>query len=68
LQVSVDLGIPDHVWQEKRASISATINGLGDKFKPELHVAWLAYIRETYPDGPVEASANPIPIISYYFT
>jgi hypothetical protein len=53
LQVRVDLGIPDHVWQEKRATIAATIDGLGDKFKPELHAAWLAYIRETYPDGPV---------------
>jgi hypothetical protein len=51
LQVRVDLGIPDHVWQEKRATIAATIDGLGDKFKPELRAAWLAY--ETYPDGPV---------------
>ena len=53
-QVRVDLGIPDHVRKEKRATIAATIDGLGDKFKPELRAAWLAYIRETYPDGPVE--------------
>jgi hypothetical protein len=52
-QVRVDLGIADHVWQEKRAAIAAGINGLGDKFKPELRAAWLEYIRETYPDGPV---------------
>jgi hypothetical protein len=26
---------------------------LDAKFKPELRAAWLAYIRETYPDGPV---------------
>ncbi len=53
MQVRVDLGIPKHVWQEKRATFAATIDGLGDKFKPELRAAWLAYIRETYPDGPV---------------
>ncbi len=53
LQVRIELGIPDHVWQEKRSVIAATIDGLGTKFKPELCAAWLAYIRETYPDGPV---------------
>jgi hypothetical protein len=45
--------IPNHVWQEKCSVITATINSLGDKFKPELLAAWLAYIRETYPNGPV---------------
>jgi hypothetical protein len=58
----VELGIADQekraaiaasVWQEKRAAIATSIDGLGDKFKPELRVAWLAYIRETYPNGPV---------------
>jgi hypothetical protein len=53
LQVRVDLGLANHVWQDKRAAIAASIDGLGDKFKPELRVAWLAYIRETYPNGPV---------------
>ena len=56
-QVRVDLGIPDHVWQEQRAVIASSINGLGDRFKPELRAGWLAYIRQNYPDGPVEAPA-----------
>ena len=56
MQVRIDLGIADHVWQEKRAAIAATIDQLGDKFKPELHAGWLAYIRKTYPDGPAAAS------------
>jgi hypothetical protein len=38
-QVRVELGIPNHVWQEKRATIAASIDGLGDKFKPELRAA-----------------------------
>ncbi len=56
MQVCIDLGIADHVWQEKRAAIAATIDLLGDEFKPELRAGWLAYIRETYPDGPAAAS------------
>ena len=56
LQVRIDLGIADHVWQEKRAAIAATIDLLGDKFKPELRAGWLAYIRKSYQDGPVAAS------------
>ncbi len=30
LQVRVELGIADHVWQEKHAAIAASIDGLGD--------------------------------------
>ena len=56
-QVRVDIGIPDHVWQEQRAVIASSIDGLGDRFKPELRAGWLAYIRQNYPDGPVEAPA-----------
>jgi hypothetical protein len=55
-QVRINTGIADHVWQDKRAKIAATIDHLGDKFKPELRAGWLAYIRENYPDGPVAAS------------
>jgi hypothetical protein len=46
LQVYVEFGIPNHVWQEKRL----------DKFKPEVRAGWLSYIRETYPVGPVAAA------------
>ncbi len=56
MQVHVDFRIVNHVWQEKRAAIAASINGLGDKIKPELRAAWLAYIPETYLDGLVEAT------------
>ncbi len=47
LQVCDDLWIANLVWQEKCAAIAANtanIDGLGDKFKPELSAAWLAYI------------------------
>ena len=57
-QVRVELGIADHVWQEKRAAIAETVDALRDRFKPELRSGWLAYIRETYPDGPVAPGAT----------
>ncbi len=57
-QVRVELGIADHVWQEKRAAIAETVDALGDRFKPELRTGWLVYIRETYPDGPVAPDAT----------
>ena len=56
-QACADLGIPDHVWMEQRATIASIIDGLGDRFKPELRAGWLTYIRQNYPDGPVEAHA-----------
>ena len=56
MQVRIDIRIADHVWQEKRAAIAATIDQLGDKFKPELRPGWLVYISKTYPDGPAAAS------------
>jgi hypothetical protein len=56
-QVHADLGLAYNIWQEQRAVIASTIDGLGDRFKPELRAGWLAYIRENYPDGPVDAHA-----------
>ena len=51
------MSILDHVWTEQRAIIASSFDGLGDRFKPELRAGWLAYIRQNYPDGPVDAHA-----------
>ena len=55
LQLRVDLGIADHVWQEKRNDIAKTVNSLGDEFKSAMRAGWLAYISKTYPDGAAAA-------------
>ncbi len=52
------LYVTDHIWQEKSTAFAATVDALGDKFKPKLHAGWLAYIHETYPDGAAEAAAS----------
>ncbi len=59
VEVCVDLGIADHVWQAKCAAIAATVYALGDNFKPDSRAGWLAYIRDTYPDEAGAAAAAP---------
>ena len=50
-QVHMELGITDHIWQDKHAAIAQTVDALGDEFKPAIHAGWMAYIRKAYPDG-----------------
>ena len=35
--------------QERRQFIADTVNKLGDRFRPVLKAAWLAYIEQVYP-------------------
>ncbi len=44
-QVHQDLGLEDHVWQDKRAAIAKTVDDLGDQFRPAMRAGWLSYIR-----------------------
>jgi hypothetical protein len=55
LQLRVDLGFADHVWQEKHDDIANTVDSLGDGFKPAKRAGWLAYTSKTYPDGAAAA-------------
>ena len=47
----MELGIADHIWQDKRAAIAQTVDELGDNCKPAVRAGWMAYIRKAYPDG-----------------
>ena len=52
-QVHQDLGLADHVWQDKRAAIAKTVDDLGNQFRPAMRAGWLSYIRQAYlDDGP----------------
>ncbi len=44
-QVHQDLGLADHVWQDKRAAIAKTVDDLGYQFRPAMRAGWLSYIR-----------------------
>jgi hypothetical protein len=44
-QVHQDLGLADHVWQDKRAAIAKTVDELGDQLRPAMRAGWLSYIR-----------------------
>ena len=47
----MELGIADHIWQDKRAAIAQTVDELGDNFKPAVRSGWMEYIRKAYPNG-----------------
>ena len=56
MQVRQDLGIADHVWQEKRTLIAQSVDNLGDQFRPAIRAGWLSYICSVYPhDGAPDA-------------
>ncbi len=40
LQVCVDVGLEDHVWQDKRAAIAQTVDACSDEL---MHAGWMAY-------------------------
>ena len=50
-QVHMELGIADHIWQDKPAALAQTVDVLGDEFKPAMRAGWMAYISKAYPDG-----------------
>jgi hypothetical protein len=39
-QVHPDLGLADHVWQDKRTLIAQSVDNLGDQFRPAMRAAW----------------------------
>ena len=45
-QVLFDLGVADHAWLDKRASIAQTVDDLGDEFQAVMRAGW-----HTYQDG-----------------
>jgi hypothetical protein len=48
VQVRVQLGLPNHAWQDKHAVIAKTVDDLGDQFRPAMRSGWLAYIKNAY--------------------
>ncbi len=59
-QVRQDLGLADHVWQDKWAAIAKTIDDLGDQFRPAMRAIWLSYIRQAYKDNTAPAAGQPV--------
>ena len=59
-QVRQDLGLADHVWQDKRAAIAKTVDDLGDQFRPAMRAGWLSYIRQAYPANAAPVAGPPV--------
>ena len=56
-QVRVELGLADHVWQNKRAAIAQEVEG--PQFSQAKHDGWLKYIKATYAAQSKEAATGP---------
>jgi hypothetical protein len=65
LQVRQDLGLADHVWQDKRTLIAQSVDNLGDQVLPAMRAGWLSYIRRAYPE---DNAADAFDIEVSYFT
>ena len=59
-QVRQELGLADHVWQDKKAAIAKTVDELGDEFRPAMRAGWLSYIRRAYPETADPAAGPPV--------
>jgi hypothetical protein len=60
LNVRQDLGIADHVRQDKGADIAQSVDALGDQSRPAMRAGWLSYIRQAYPDDAAKAASPPV--------
>jgi hypothetical protein len=59
-QVCQDLGIADHVWQDKRTAIAQSVDALGDQFRPAMRSGWLSYIRRNYPEDAADGAGPAV--------
>jgi hypothetical protein len=48
IQVRMELGLADHVWQNKRTDIAQEVDGLGAQFRSAMLAGWLKYLKDTY--------------------
>ncbi len=55
-----DLGLADHMWQDKRAAIAKTVDDLNHQFRPAMRAGWLSYIRQAYTDNAAPAAGPPV--------
>ena len=60
-QVRQELGLADHVWQDRRAAIAETVDALGDQFRPAMRAGWLSYIQQAYPADAQAQAGPPVP-------
>ncbi len=50
LQIRQELGLADHMWQDKRAMIAQSVDKLSDQFRPSMRTGWLSYFSRAYPE------------------
>ncbi len=59
IQVRIDLGLADHVWQNERTAIAQEVDGLGARFRSAMWACWLKYLKNTYAARQEEGAIRP---------
>ncbi len=59
IQVRIDVGLADHVWQNKRTDIAQEVDGLGAQFRSAMLAGWLKYLKDTYEAQQEEGAIGP---------
>mmetsp|Transcript_42169 Transcript_42169/g.88148 ORF Transcript_42169/g.88148 Transcript_42169/m.88148 type:complete len:130 (-) Transcript_42169:85-474(-) len=59
-KVRQDIGLADHVWQDKKTLIAQYIDNLGDQFRPAMRTGWLSYIRTSYPEDAADGACPAV--------
>ena len=57
-----DLGLADHVWQDKRTLIAQSVDNLGDQIRPAMRAGWLSYICCAYPENTAD-NIGPVTVV-----
>ena len=60
LQIRQELGLADHVWQDKRKLIAQSVDNLGDQFRPAMRTGWLSYLRRAYPEHAADGAGPAV--------
>jgi hypothetical protein len=60
LQIRQELGLADHVWQDKKILISQSVDKLGDQFLPAMRTGWLSYLRRAYPEHDADGAGPAV--------
>ena len=58
-QVRAELGLADHVWQNKRLAIAQEVDNLGPRFRQAMCDGWLKYIKAAYVAEPGDEASGP---------
>jgi hypothetical protein len=59
-QIRQELGLADHLWQDKKKLIAQSVDNLGDQFSPAMRTRWVSYLRRAYPEHVADGAGSAV--------